>query len=205
MGVVEADAALVALAALPALLVAAPLVVRPAAAALRAAARCAAPGRRQAGRAARRAGARGALAGTAALASAAATGAPALAMPLLGSAAPAAPGPRSDAVRPAPRSPAGHVVRPGECRWSIAAARLGPGASDADIAAEWPRWYRANRALIGRDPGLIRVGMRLRAPAPSTLRSTSSTRRTGTSAQHPTPAGSTGHRWSAESLDPDRR
>jgi hypothetical protein len=202
MDAVEAAAAL---AALPAVLVALPLGARAAASASRAVARS---GRRAGlvvGRSARRAGARGALAATAALASAAATGAPALAMPLPGSSAPAAPGIPTDAARPAHRSAAVHVVRPGECLWSIAADRLGPGASDAEIAAEWPRWYRANRALIGRDPGLIQAGMRLRAPAPPTLRSTSTTRRTGTSAPHHTPAGSTGHRWSAESLDPDRR
>jgi LysM repeat protein len=201
MDAVEAAAAL---AALPAVLVALPLGARAAASASRAAARS---GRRAGlvvGRSARRAGARGALAGTAALASTAATGGPALAMPLPGSSSPAAVGVRTDDVRPAHQSPI-HVVRPGECLWSIAADLLGPGASDAEIAAEWPRWYRANRALIGRDPGLIQVGMRLRAPAPPTLRSTSTTRRTGTSAQHHTPAGSTGHRWSAESLDPDRR
>jgi nucleoid-associated protein YgaU len=99
-----------------------------------------------------------------------------------------------------------HVVRPGECLWSIAADRLGPRATDAEIAAEWPRWYRANRALIGPDPGLLLVGQRLRAPHPTTSRSTSTTRRTGTSAQHHDLADRTGqHRWSADSLDPDRR
>jgi nucleoid-associated protein YgaU len=57
------------------------------------------------------------------------------------------------------------VVRRGDTLWGIAARRLGPSASDARIAAEWPRWYAANRAVIGDDPDRLRPGQRLQAPA----------------------------------------
>jgi len=56
------------------------------------------------------------------------------------------------------------VVHPHDTLWTIAARQLGPGATDAQIAAEWPRWYRANRHLIGADPHLLLPGERLRAP-----------------------------------------
>ena len=56
------------------------------------------------------------------------------------------------------------VVRRGDSLWDIAARHLGPDASAADIAAEWPRWYVANRSLVGPDPDLIRPGQRLRPP-----------------------------------------
>jgi nucleoid-associated protein YgaU len=56
------------------------------------------------------------------------------------------------------------VVRRGDTLWDIAASHLGPDASPAEVAVEWPRWYAANRATIGPDPGLIRPGQRLRAP-----------------------------------------
>lgn len=57
-----------------------------------------------------------------------------------------------------------HVVRRGDTLWDIAAARLGPGATPADIAAAWPRWYAANRRLIGPDPSHIVPGQRLIPP-----------------------------------------
>jgi nucleoid-associated protein YgaU len=57
------------------------------------------------------------------------------------------------------------TVRTGDSLWMIAAHRLGPGASAARIATEWPRWYAANKALIGADPDLIRPGSRLHPPA----------------------------------------
>lgn len=56
------------------------------------------------------------------------------------------------------------VVHRGDTLWSIAAARLGPQADAQAIAAEWPRWYAANRHLIGNDPDLLRVGARLLTP-----------------------------------------
>jgi hypothetical protein len=58
-----------------------------------------------------------------------------------------------------------HVVLRGESLWSIAAAELGPGASESAIAARWPQWYAANRALIGPDPDLLLPGQVLQAPA----------------------------------------
>jgi hypothetical protein len=62
---------------------------------------------------------------------------------------------------------AGHeavVVLRGDTLWAIAARHLGPGATDAQVAAEWPRWHAANRSTIGPDPDLILPGQRLAAP-----------------------------------------
>lgn len=56
------------------------------------------------------------------------------------------------------------TVRSGDCLWSIAGRHLGPQASDAEIAAAWPRWYTANRDLIGPDPNLLHPGQQLVAP-----------------------------------------
>ena len=57
------------------------------------------------------------------------------------------------------------TVRAGDSLWSLAAARLGPLATDADIAREWPRLYRANRAVIGDSPHALRPGQILRLPS----------------------------------------
>jgi nucleoid-associated protein YgaU len=57
------------------------------------------------------------------------------------------------------------VVVPGDCLWTIAADSLGRGTTNAEIAAEWPRWYEANRRVIGADPDLLLPGTVLRAPA----------------------------------------
>jgi nucleoid-associated protein YgaU len=57
------------------------------------------------------------------------------------------------------------VVRRGDSLWDIAARHLGDGSSAAEIAAEWPRWYAANRHVIGADPDLLRPGQRLAPPA----------------------------------------
>jgi hypothetical protein len=75
-----------------------------------------------------------------------------------------APSTREDAVREHPDGRT-TVVMPGDCLWTIAATYLGPGASNAEIAAAWPRWYAANRQVIGADPNLLLPGMVLRAPA----------------------------------------
>ena len=56
------------------------------------------------------------------------------------------------------------TVRRGDTLWSIAARHLAAGASDAEVARAWPRWYAANRAVIGENPDLIRPGMRLVPP-----------------------------------------
>lgn len=61
------------------------------------------------------------------------------------------------------------VVRRGDSLWSIAARHLGPDATPSRVAAEWPRWYAANRHLIGDDPSLIRPGQVLQAPTDSRL------------------------------------
>ena len=56
------------------------------------------------------------------------------------------------------------TVRPGDSLWSLSASRLGPFASDVDIALDWPRLYQANRDIIGGDPHLIRPGQVLKLP-----------------------------------------
>ncbi len=57
------------------------------------------------------------------------------------------------------------IVRSGDTLWSIAARHLGPDATVAEIAARWPRWFDANREVIGNDPDLILPGQQLRPPA----------------------------------------
>jgi nucleoid-associated protein YgaU len=56
------------------------------------------------------------------------------------------------------------TVRLGDTLWAIAARHLGPAASNAQIAAEWPRWYEMNRDAIGDDPDLILPGTELSPP-----------------------------------------
>lgn len=127
----------------------------------------------------------------------------AVAAPARATAAPeavAADHPRS--ARPASERPAAAsprpvevvVVRRGDTLWGIARRHLAPHATDAQIARAWPRWYTANRAVIGPDPGLIRPGQRLRAP---------DARPTGTSSSqhHRSPSVDD----AAASFDPDRR
>lgn len=83
---------------------------------------------------------------------------------------PATPRPAADKAEPRPGRTSGPTrdgpvaVRPGDSLWLISARRLGPGATAADIARDWPRWYAANRAAIGADPALILPGERLRPP-----------------------------------------
>lgn len=58
------------------------------------------------------------------------------------------------------------VVRRGDSLWTLVARHLrteDPGL----IAAEWPRWYAANRGAIGPDPDLLLVGQVLRLPVPA--------------------------------------
>lgn len=64
------------------------------------------------------------------------------------------------------RAAVGHpvVVRRGDSLWRIAARQLGPRATDAQIAAAWPRWYAANRAVVGPDPDLLLPGQHLLPP-----------------------------------------
>ncbi len=81
------------------------------------------------------------------------------------------PGWQSTRARPATAQaarpePAGIVVKRGDTLWSIAAADLAPDASDTHIAAHWPRWYEANRLVIGPNPDLILPGHILQPPTP---------------------------------------
>lgn len=61
------------------------------------------------------------------------------------------------------------LVRPGDCLWAVARQQLqaagGPAPSAGEIAQAWPRWWAANRDVVGDDPDLIRPGMRLSPPA----------------------------------------
>jgi resuscitation-promoting factor RpfA len=61
------------------------------------------------------------------------------------------------------------VVRRGDTLWSLASRSLGPDAGAAEIAAEWPRWYAANRSVIGSNPDHLEPGQRLRPPAAADL------------------------------------
>lgn len=84
---------------------------------------------------------------------------------------PQAPEPAEDRHQQAETRPSAEVeeavtVRPGDTLWDIAAAELGPGASDWEIAAEWPRWHEANLASIGEDPALLHPGTLLERPTP---------------------------------------
>lgn len=58
----------------------------------------------------------------------------------------------------------GHVVAEGDSLWSLTREHLPVGASDARIAVTWPRWYAANREVIGADPNLLIPGTVLQAP-----------------------------------------
>ena len=58
------------------------------------------------------------------------------------------------------------TVHRGDTLWSIAAHRLGPKATSADIDAEWHRWFAANRKVIGADANAIEPGQLLSPPAP---------------------------------------
>ncbi len=73
--------------------------------------------------------------------------------------------PPTDATEADP-STAAVVVQRGDTLWGIAAADLAPGASDAEIAEHWPRWYQANRLTIGPHPDLILPGHILQPPTP---------------------------------------
>ncbi len=56
------------------------------------------------------------------------------------------------------------TVGRGDTLWRIAAARLPAGAPASRIARAWPRWYAANRLVVGADPNLIVPGEVLHAP-----------------------------------------
>jgi len=60
------------------------------------------------------------------------------------------------------------VVRPGDTLWRVAERTLhastGAQPSAAQVARSWPRWWSANREVIGNDPDLILPGTALTAP-----------------------------------------
>lgn len=56
------------------------------------------------------------------------------------------------------------VVVRGDTLWDIARRWLPAGADDGEVAAAWPAWYAANRAVIGEDPDLLLPGQRLVPP-----------------------------------------
>jgi LysM repeat protein len=60
---------------------------------------------------------------------------------------------------------AGYTVAVGDTLWDIAAAHLGPGERTVvNVHRYWRQVYRANRRVIGTDPGLIHPGTRLNMP-----------------------------------------
>jgi hypothetical protein len=71
---------------------------------------------------------------------------------------------RPGRLRPGVRPEQTVVVRRGDTLWDLAARHLGPAATDAEIAREWPLWFAANRAAIGSDPDRLRPGQQLTPP-----------------------------------------
>ncbi len=56
------------------------------------------------------------------------------------------------------------TVLAGDTLWGLAAASLGPLATDVEIAMAWPRLYQSNKAVIGDNPDLLYPGQILRIP-----------------------------------------
>ncbi len=60
-----------------------------------------------------------------------------------------------------------HVVAEGECLWSIAESKLGPQATNSQLATYVDQLWRLNAERIATgDPNLIHSGQRLRTPSP---------------------------------------
>ncbi|SDT43360.1 hypothetical protein SAMN04489743_2891 [Pseudarthrobacter equi] len=59
------------------------------------------------------------------------------------------------------------AVLAGDTLWDIVRGQLGTNASDIDVALEWPRWYEANRAVIGQNPDVLLPGQVLQPPSAS--------------------------------------
>jgi LysM repeat protein len=87
-----------------------------------------------------------------------------------GTASPAAatpsppPAPAPPAATPTAPDAATYTVAPGDCLWSIAASRLGAGATARAIDRGWRAIYAANHDAIGADPNLIHPGLVLALP-----------------------------------------
>jgi nucleoid-associated protein YgaU len=82
-------------------------------------------------------------------------------------AAAAQPAPDLDWAAQVAAAPTHVVVQPGDSLWALAerdlAARAEP-TSDAAVARAWPRWWAANRDVVGADPDLLQPGTRLAPP-----------------------------------------
>nr|WP_297425637.1 LysM peptidoglycan-binding domain-containing protein [uncultured Actinotalea sp.] len=76
--------------------------------------------------------------------------------------APSAPGPTTPSGAPGATT---LTVRPGDTLWDLAAAHLGGSATAASVQAAWPRWYAANRDVIGGDPDVLLPGQVLTVPS----------------------------------------
>ncbi|UZX03911.1 LysM peptidoglycan-binding domain-containing protein [Arthrobacter sp. CDRTa11] len=57
------------------------------------------------------------------------------------------------------------AVLSGDTLWDIAARELGPAATDVEVALQWPRWYAANRGVIGENPDVLLPGQILKSPS----------------------------------------
>jgi nucleoid-associated protein YgaU len=73
--------------------------------------------------------------------------------------------PPTAALRRAPGDGRTHVVRQGECLWSIAHDQIGQDANPAQVARLVNRLWNLNRERIGTgEPDLLMVGTELRLP-----------------------------------------
>lgn len=62
------------------------------------------------------------------------------------------------------------VVRPGDSLWTLAEQELrdsGVSPTPTQVASAWPRWWAANRELVGDDPDLLLPGTSLSPPEQS--------------------------------------
>lgn len=90
--------------------------------------------------------------------------------PSSAAAPPTPPAPGTSLPSPAPARPAPTgggttvVVRAGDSLWALAAQDLGADATPDRVAQAWPRWWAANRDVIGDDPDLIHPGTVLDRP-----------------------------------------
>jgi hypothetical protein len=73
--------------------------------------------------------------------------------------------PASRSVSSAGTGAAPVTVLSGDTLWDIAASAMGPGATDVEVALEWPRWFEANRAVIGQNPDVLLPGQILQPPS----------------------------------------